>query len=110
MTDCLSDEKNISSEKLNAKFGISIISIIYFVYILFIIGVILAIKQNLSQKKNIKTDNSNVLNQILNYIKSIPKNTGIQGYKDKTSNPDTFLNRFTEWFTRVGNSINSGSV
>lgn len=94
MTICSDNEKDITSDKLSAKFGISVITIIYFVYILFIIGLIV-----ISLRKN---------KQIIpSIVPSKPVSTVSIAGVDEI---DTFTKRFTEWFTKVGHAINSNSV
>jgi hypothetical protein len=99
MVNCQANEKDITADKLSAKFGISMITIIYFVYILFIIGVIVTIKQTYVQKPK----KSSLISRVLD---KISKNNVQQQQKYE----DTFTGRFTEWFTKVANSINSGSI
>jgi len=113
VTNCGPDEKDITSDKLGAQFGISVITIIYFVFILFIIGVIYSIKAQATSSKKNKVNSSNISNSvsgkvadIANYVKTIATGKTIK----QTSYSDSFLGRFTEWFTKVGNSINSGSI
>src|SRR4051812_11364182 len=108
MANCSPDEKDITSDKLGAKFGISIIIIIYLIFIAFIIGVILSILANSTTVTQNKSDTKSIsgkISDILNFVKTIGKgNITTKIYSD------SFLGRFTEWFTKVGNSINSGSV
>jgi flagellar basal body-associated protein FliL len=110
MIKCGPDEKNIEDTKFGAKVGISVITIIYFVYLIFIIGVIMSAWANtnnaISKKKADNGSINNSINQILNYVKSIGKGEIAQ----KPVYTDNFTGRFTEWFTKVGNSINAGSV
>ncbi len=106
---CGSDEKDITSDKLGAQFGISVITIIYFVFILFIIGVVFSIKANASAVTKSKADSKTIsgkMSDITNYLKTI----GAGKITTQTKYTDSFLGRFTEWFTKVGNSINSGSI
>jgi hypothetical protein len=110
MVKCNNDEKDITSDKFGAKFGISIITIIYFIFILFIIGIIISIQSTNKTiiKKSINASSTaNIMSQILTYIKSLSNGK----FSEKTTKyADNFVGRFTEWFTKVGNSINSGSV
>lgn len=98
MAKCNADEKDITSNKLGAKVGISVISIVYFIFILFIAGVILSVLQpNNTISKTFKTlSNKDVVDMVKTHMIS--------------TKADTFIGRFTEWFTKVGNTINSGSV
>lgn len=105
MVECGPDEKDITKAKIGAQFGVGIITIIYIVFIMFIVGVIMSIKANISKTKT-KVDESSKMSQVLNFVKSIGKGS----VTDKSNYENNFTGRFTEWFTRVGNSINSGSV
>lgn len=108
---CGPNEKDITQEKFGAKIGISVITIIYMVFIMFVFGVIMSIrdKGTLKSKSTSNTNSqliSSKLTQIFDFIKSIKKGN----ISNKPVHIDTFTSRFTEWFTRVGNLINSGSV
>jgi large-conductance mechanosensitive channel len=104
---CSPDEKDISNNKFGAKFGMSIITIIYFIFILFIVIAILSTVKNVNStkiKSNTGSKNS-ILTQILNYVKLLStEHSQIKKYDD------SFTGRFTDWFTKVGKSINSASV
>jgi hypothetical protein len=108
-SNCRSDEKDITSDKLGAQIGISVVTIIYFVFILFIIGVILSTKAHAITVSKNKADSSTIqgkVAEIANYLKTITSGK----ITSQIKYTDSFLGRFTEWFTKVGNSINSGSV
>ena len=103
-SNCNSDETDITPNKLGAKFGISVISIIYFVFILFIISVILSAKVNIKQGTVDSGTIKSKMSEILTVVNSIASGNIIH------AKSDTFIARFTDWFTKVGHSINSGSV
>lgn len=101
MAICGPDEKDITYEKMGAQFGVGVITVVYFIFILFIIGVIIAntTKPVIETSKGKK----NLLNDMFSYIKSVAKTP-------EQVVTSTFSSRFTEWFTRVANAINSNSI
>ena len=105
MANCGPDEKDITNDKLGAQFGTGVIVIIYIVFIVFIIGVILSVKASKDQPQQ-KTNVANTIGEVLKYVKSIGKGK----ISENTIYEDNFTGRFTEWFTRVGSSINSSSI
>jgi hypothetical protein len=105
MSNCQLDEKDIRPDKVGAQFGMSIITIIYIFFSLFVIGIILSIK-----KKNTVTPEipktTNFVDKFKNWF-----NGGSGGSNNQIDKyTDDFSGRFTEWFTKVGNSINSATI
>ena len=86
MANCSDSQKDITADKFGAKLGVGIITVIYFVFILFIIGVVLTVRHK-------------------------PRTTSVRKAPPvKQHNTDRFTGRFADWFTKVGNTINSGSI
>ncbi len=102
MINCANGEKDITHDKIGAKLGISIITIIYILYIIFIIGVIII---NKKRTKSVRSE-PGFVSKLIHYVKELPQ----PSFSNSTKIEDSFTGRFSDWFSKVENSINSGSV
>lgn len=116
MANCSPDETDISGQKLGAKFGLSIITIIYVIFLIFIVFVILSVKRantvassQPTIKKEKKAAGQSYYAQFKETLSQIKEQLNSLVKKGEHSR-ENFFDRFADWFTEMGSSINSGSV
>lgn len=95
---CQDNEKDITLEKQGSMFGFSVILIIYIFFIVFI--VLLIMNRYQSNKSSRKT--TNVTRPHTKHYNLI--------VQPGSSYSDTFMGRFNDWYMKIGNYINMGSI